>query len=133
MGTRSKGAYGQSMFDSIDCPGARTPEELEVLLEDAWITRDVQLLTGLFDDAAVLCAGGDAAPAHGRVEIAATATVIWRRGETYVADPGVVVQAGAVALSLGRAINVAHRGTDGAWRFAIALLRPDHPPRREHP
>jgi hypothetical protein len=129
MGTQPGDPYGRSM---IDGPGARTPEDLEVLLEDAWITRDVGLLVELFDDAAVLRAGGGAAPAHGRAEIAATAMAIWGRGETYVADPGVVVQAGAVALSLGRAINVAQRGTDGAWRFAIALLRPDHPWRREH-
>ena len=37
--------------------GARTPEELETLFEDAFVIRDRTALAGLFEDGAVLSAG----------------------------------------------------------------------------
>jgi hypothetical protein len=51
---------------------------------------------------------------------------MWKRNRTYLADPGVVLQARNVALVLGaRATSVARRGSDGSWRHAIALLSTD--------
>ena len=38
--------------------GAQTPEELETLLEDTFVVRDRQALAALFEDGAVLGAGG---------------------------------------------------------------------------
>ena len=50
--------------------GARTPEELETLLEDAFLLRDNAALVQLFEPTAVLIAGGgleDAQGAGGRL------------------------------------------------------------------
>ena len=105
-------------------PGARTPEELETLFEDAFVTRDRQALTGLFEDGAVLVAGGG--KAHGGEQIRELAGELWERNVTYLADPRRVLQARDSALVVAPGgINVARRGSDGAWRYAIALLNPD--------
>ena len=112
-------------------PGARTPEELETLFEDAFVTRDREALTGLFEDGALLMAG-DKRQARGRDEIARVATSVWEDGRTYVADPRQVLQARDTALVVAdRSINVARRGSDRCWRYAIALLVLDDPPTKE--
>lgn len=104
-------------------PGARTPEELETLFEDAFLTRDREALTGLFEDGAVLIAGDRPQEARGGDEIARCATAMWERERMYVADPRRILQARDTALVVAdRGINVARRGSDGAWRYAIALL-----------
>jgi hypothetical protein len=62
------------------------------------------------------------------------ATAIWEGGQTYVAEPRRVVQARDTALVLADgAINVVRRGSDGAWRYAIALLSLDPVPTKEEP
>lgn len=104
--------------------GARTPEELETLLEDAIIVRDRVALALLFENAAVLDAGLPAGEARGQAEIAAAASSIWERERTWVAGARLVIQAGDTVLSLGRGARVLRRGPDRAWRFAIAVL--DH-------
>lgn len=79
-------------------PGARTPEELDTLLEDAFITDDRRALDDLFEPGAVLI------------------------GSAHVAGRSNVLQARDTALLVGeRSISVALR-RDGRWRFAIALL-----------
>jgi hypothetical protein len=84
--------------------GARTPEELETLLEDAVVLHDREAVSALFEEDAVI--EGD----------------LWD-GRAYVADPRHVVQRGNTALVVGgRSINVVRRGSDGAWRYAISLL-----------
>ena len=104
-------------------PGAQTPEELETLFEDAFVTRDREALTQLFEDGAVLIAGGQPQEARGGDEIARCATAMWERDRMYVADPRRILQARDTALVVAdRGINVARRGSDGAWRYAIALL-----------
>ena len=104
-------------------PGARTPEELETLLEDAFLLRDPNGLGQLFESGAVLVAGGGLQEARGREEIAGVAARVWELGRTYVADPRHILQAGDTALILaGGAINVARRGEDHGWRYAIAVL-----------
>src|SRR5680860_841480 len=103
--------------------GARTPEELETLFEDAFVIRDREALSQLFEDGAVLLAGDGLQEARGGEEIARFATAMWRCDRTYLADPRRVLQARDTALVVaGRSINVLRRGSDGAWRYAISLL-----------
>ena len=88
-------------------PGARTPEELETLFEDAFVVRDREALAELFEDGAVLVAGGGPQEARGGEEIARFATAMWERDRTYVADPRRVLQARDTALVVAsRGINV---------------------------
>lgn len=103
--------------------GARTPEELEILLEDAFLTRDPQVLCGLFEQGGVLVAGKPAREARGSDRIDRLARAILESDGSYIAEPLRVVQAGDTAVVLANGgINVARRGSDGAWRYAIALL-----------
>jgi hypothetical protein len=104
--------------------GARTPEELEMLLEDAFVTRDAEALAAVFADGAVLGAGTHAA--RGAAAICGLAAALWEADRTYLAAPRQVVQARDLALVLADgAINVARRGSDGGWAYAIALLALD--------
>lgn len=105
-------------------PGARTPEELETLFEDAFVVRDRDAVADLFEDGAVLViAGGEA---RGAEQIARVATELWSRDITYVADPRRVLQSRGTALVVARnAVNVIRRGADGRWRYAISLLASD--------
>ena len=112
--------------------GARTPEELEALFEDAFVTRDAEALSGMFAEGAVLAAGEGPDAARGSEEIGRLATALWDADRTYVAEPRRVVQARDTALVLADgAINVVRRGSDGAWRYTIALLSLDPTPTKE--
>ncbi|MGE5635509.1 MAG: hypothetical protein ACM3UV_00990 [Nocardioidaceae bacterium] len=105
--------------------GARTPEELETLLEDAFVIRDADGLGELFEDGAVL--GEGRREARGGDQIARLASEMWANDRTYLADPRRVLQARATGLVLAtHGINVVRRGSDGGWRYAIALLSRDH-------
>jgi hypothetical protein len=107
-------------------PGARTPEELETLLEDAFVLRDGEALADLFEDGAVLVAGDGFREARGGAEIARLASDMWAHDRTYLADPCRVLQARGTGLIVAkRGINVVRRASDGAWRYAIALLSRD--------
>lgn len=100
--------------------GARTPEELDALFEDAFLTRDASGVASLFENGAVLVAGADA---HGPDRITQAVAAMWERDYVYVADPRRVVQTQDTALVLARrAISVVRRGRDGAWRYVIVLL-----------
>jgi Domain of unknown function (DUF4440) len=113
--------------------GARTPEELETLLEDAFVVRDHDAIARLFEAAAVLVTAGAPHEARGAQEIARVATEMWGRDRTYLADPRRVLQAHDTALVLTRrAINVVRRGGDGTWRYAISLLGSDDHSQQEH-
>jgi hypothetical protein len=103
---------------ALRAPAARTPEELESLLEDAFITRDLELLTGLFEDGALLAANGSI-EVRGSSDIAAALTS-W--GLTFVAGARRVLQVGDVALTLGNGVQVLRRGPDRSWRLAISLI-----------
>ena len=106
-------------------PGARTPEELETLLEDAFVVRNGDALAELFEDGAVLVADDGTREARGG-EIARLASEMWERNRTYLADPRRVLQARNTALIITeRGVNVVRRGGDGAWRYAIAVLSHD--------
>jgi ketosteroid isomerase-like protein len=112
--------------------GARTPEELETLFEDAFMIHDREALAELFEDGAVLVADDGSPEARGAADIARLASAMWERDRTYVADPRRVLQARDTALVLGeRGVNVVRRGSDGAWRYAISLVSFDHTQQRE--
>lgn len=112
--------------------GARTPEELEALFEDAFVLRDPGAVAPLFEARALLVAGGVAGEARGSREIARSASTLWAHDYTYVAGPRRVVQAHDVALVLAaQGTNVARRAADGAWRYAISLLAIDQPTEEE--
>ena len=104
--------------------GARTPEELETLLEDAFVLHDHQALAQLFHPGAILVAGGRLPEARGRRQIARVAARLWDLDRSYLADPRRVLQARDTALVLGGgAINVVRRDGDGSWRYAISILQ----------
>ncbi|HVD56990.1 MAG TPA: hypothetical protein VNC17_09100 [Thermoleophilaceae bacterium] len=103
--------------------GANTPEELETLLEDAFVLQDRDALVELFDEGAVLVAESDRSEARGAEAIARSADALWGAERIYVAEPGRVLQARDTALVFGgRGVSVLRRGHDGAWRYAISVL-----------
>jgi hypothetical protein len=107
-------------------PGARTPEELETLFEDAFVVRDRSAIAALFEADAVLVAGGTPGEARGGEAITRTAVALWNGDVTYVADPQRVLQARDTALVVGpHGVSVVRRGADATWRYAIALLALD--------
>jgi quercetin dioxygenase-like cupin family protein len=106
------------MWSDID--GARSPEELESLLEDALVLGDPEMLAGLFEEGITLVAGDDP-PTRGRAEAARHVLAMWGN-DLYVADPQRVVVTWDMALILaGEGIHVAHRDRSGAWRYTIVL------------
>jgi hypothetical protein len=109
--------------------GARTPEELEMLLEDAFILCDPQALAQLFEPDAMLVVRGGLPEARGHRQIARVAAQLWDSERLYPADPRRVLQVRDTALVLaGHATNVVRR-TNGSWRYAISLLDLDRAPK----
>ena len=95
--------------------GARTPEELETLLEDAFVLHDRQALAQLFQPGAMLVVGGPLPEARGHQQITKVATRLWASERLYLADPKRILQIHDTALVLaGHAINVIRRGDDGS-------------------
>ncbi len=80
--------------------GARTPEELDALLEDADVLRDRRALAALFEDGAVLAAGDGPREARGPQQIAELVTALWEQDRTYLAEPRRVIRARDTALVL---------------------------------
>lgn len=108
--------------DGDEAAGARTPEELETLFEDALLMRDGATLAALFEDGAVFVADGGP-PIRGGGAIVRRALALWGDDRPYVADPRRVVQARDLALIVAeRAISVVHRGRAGTWRYVIATV-----------
>lgn len=108
--------------------GARSPEELETLLEDAFLLHDTEATAQLFEAGAVLATGDSPTVAHGARAIARRATELWTGQHIYLANPRRILLAGGTGLVVAsRAINVARRSADGAWRYTISLLDPPPP------
>ena len=102
--------------------GARTPEELDTLLEDAFVLRDRAVSGAVFDDCAVLVEAGGV-EARGSEAIGRALVALWARDRIYVSRPRRVLQTRDMALVVADAgIHVLRRGRDGAWRAAISLL-----------
>ncbi len=117
------GARAARLRSGVVRSGARTPEELEALFEDAFVTRDRDAVAALFEEGAVLIAGEGRRQARGSEEIARLAAAMWQAEATYLAEPRRVLQARDTALVVAeRSLNVARRGSDGAWRYAISLV-----------
>jgi hypothetical protein len=111
--------------------GARTPEELEMLFEDAFVVGDRAGFCTLFDDGAVLAPEG-APEARGGEAIGRAAAGLWAAGQTYVGGASRVLQARETALVVSPAgTHVARRAPDGTWRVVISLL--DTPSKGEDP
>lgn len=111
----------------------RTPEELDGLLEDAFVLRDRDSCRALFADGAVLEQAGRPA-ARGGEAIARAITELWAGDRTYVSAPRRVLQAGDTALVVSdAAIHVARRAGDRRWRVEISLLELDESTRSEDP
>ena len=107
----------------------QTPEELETLLEDALLMRDAEALAQLFEDASVLVAGHGPQQIRGSGDIVQAAWLLWPHQRGYLASPRRVFQARDIALLVGDGvINVARRGPDGSWRYAISVLRDGQAP-----
>lgn len=107
-------------------PGAQSPDELDALLEDAFVLRDREAVAALFESEALLVDAA-ARQARGAREIASWATDVWSCGLTYVGAEPRVLQARDTALVLtSDGIGVARRDADHAWRYAIALLATKH-------
>jgi hypothetical protein len=105
--------------------GARTPEELEALLEDGLLMREREAVVALFDESAVLIPD-HAPPARGHAAIGRSALAAWSNDRPYLADPHRIVQARDIALIVtAHGINVARRGRDGTWRYAIVVAAAD--------
>jgi len=113
---------------------ADTPEELETLFEDALLLRDGAALSALFEDGALFVAGDESAIRDGEA-ITHRALAFWDGERTYIAEPKRVLQMRDLALVVAaRGIAVMHRGSDDAWRYAIALLDLDVATEKEaHP
>ena len=101
--------------------GARTPEELETLLEDAFLLCDNLALVQLFEPTAVLVAGGGLDDARGHREIARVAAQLWDARRTYLADPRRVLQARDAAIRSAEAPS--------AWSAAVVMGRGGTPSR----
>lgn len=113
--------------------GASTPEELEMLLEDALVLHDGEALATLFEESAVLVADKEQT-AHGGEAIARLVLATGAGGRAYVADPRRVLQARDLALIVAAGgINVARRDRGGAWRYGIVLLAADDGTGRSEP
>jgi hypothetical protein len=103
--------------------GARTPEELETLLEDAFVLHDHHALAQLFQEGAMLVVGDGLPEARGHQQITKAATQLWDLDRRYLAEPRRILQVRDTALVLAdHAINVVRRGDDGFWRYAILFL-----------
>jgi hypothetical protein len=103
--------------------GGETPEELETLLEDAFLLRDANAVARLFEDGSLLVSGEGSQPARDHEAILRAASLLCNNGCGYLADPRRAFQTRDIALLIGHAvINVARRGQDGSWRFAISVL-----------
>lgn len=103
--------------------GAGTPEELETLFEDAFMLRDQETLTQVFEPGALLVPGGGLREARGREEIAGVARQMWVGQRVHVADLRRVFQVRDTALILGACgVSVARRSNGGAWRYTISVL-----------
>lgn len=99
---------------------ARTPEELETLLEDGFVLRDATAVADLFDRSGILVAGPRG---QGRTEILLLAARLCASGRRYLAEPRHVIENQGYALIIGdQAVNLARRETDHTWRYTICIL-----------
>jgi hypothetical protein len=104
---------------------AATPEELETMLEDAFLSWDRSVLRDLFEEGAVVLAQPERRPARGIEEVTSRVVGMWERGRTVVGGAGTILRTGDTALALGAdALSVMRRGGDCRWRYSIFVFSP---------
>ncbi len=92
-----------------------SPEDLEMLLEDAFVLRDAAALADLFEPGAVV------ASVESQQRVSDIGDEIWKLG--FWSEPRLVVENGHTAVVIGsRAINVMHGSEGGSWRYAICVF-----------
>jgi hypothetical protein len=97
---------------------AGSPEELEILLEDALLLHDAFAVAALFEDRGVLVTGPGSV--IGPAEAANALTE-----HTFVASPHSATLVGDIAVVVGdRTVNISCRGTDRRWRLVVAIVMP---------
>jgi len=118
---------------------ARTPEELTMQFEDAFMLRDTAALAELFDERAALVPRAAREDMRGREEITRLTAALWTADRSYLAEVRRVVQADAIAAVVldwslsdggaadgnsgrGRRVDVVQRQSDGSWRYLISLF-----------
>jgi hypothetical protein len=95
---------------------ASSPEDLELLLEDALVLRDDVAAAALFEDGGVLIerTGDVREPSH-------VARLLAGRG--YLASPSSVTVIRDIAVVVGpQAVNISRRDPHGDWRLVAAIL-----------
>lgn len=97
---------------------AVSPEELEVLLEDALLLHDDEAVSALFEDRGVLVTGPGCTT--GRAE---AAKVLSERD--FFASTCSVTLLHDIAVVVGdNTVNVSCRGPDRKWRLVVVILMP---------
>ncbi|MDQ1626517.1 MAG: hypothetical protein QOI54_261 [Actinomycetota bacterium] len=98
---------------------ASSPEELEILLEDALILHDAAAVAALFEDRGILVTvpGSVVGPAQ-------VANAL--EEHTFVASPHSATLVGDIAVVVGdhHTVNISCRGTDRRWRLVVAIVMP---------
>lgn len=103
-------------------PGAPTPEELEMLLEDAQLIHDHDAVAALFEPGAIVVVGEEP-PVRGG-DCVRLAMTLGGRSDSYLAEPRTVVVTRDLGLIVTRrGANVVRRDAIGAWRYAILWLQ----------
>jgi hypothetical protein len=97
---------------------AVSPEELEILLEDALLLHDAAAVAALFEDRGVLVTGPGSIT--GRTQ-AADALAEY----DFIASPRSVTLLHDIAVVVGdHTVNISCRGTDRRWRLVVAIMMP---------
>ena len=117
----------------------RTPEELESLFEDAFTTRDLESMLGLFDEEAIVMLPEGQGVVRGKEELRRFLTELWKSDVSYVSRLRDVIEAGDTAVVMfdwslsgsdeagqrrvtsGRGIDVLRRDNGRGWRYLVGL------------
>jgi hypothetical protein len=95
---------------------ASSPEDLEVLLEDALVLRDSVAAAALFEDGGVLVE-----PSGDVCGLSHVARLLAERG--YMAAPSSVTVIRDIAVVVGpRTVNISRQDPHGDWRLVAAIL-----------
>jgi hypothetical protein len=96
-------------------PAIQSPEDLEMLLEDAFVLRDPGALAALFEPGAVV------AGVAGPQPVSELGEAFWEIG--YWSEPRRIVQGRRTAVVIGTcAVSVMHRSETGSWHYAICVF-----------
>jgi hypothetical protein len=109
--------------------GGQTPEELETLMEDAFVLGDAEALAKLFESEGMLVLGRGQEQARGHRAISKAAGLLAERAAAYLAQPRRIYENRDIALLIGEGvIHVARRKRGRSWRFVISLLDEEQAP-----